>query len=697
LARAREDQLERAIEVLHRDALGSIRTAHASRYESVADAYEGMLLAFPRAWAEYGQEFEEGIATGFDLFSGPFDQVIQNLFEEMVVALEVGNREIALTAATLPVRVAIGAVDLGASALIRRLLNLQVSGYRYCSELDTTSPLLQLVKERFSRHLIEFGWLHVGSRLEDRTLSVESHKRIADALRIMFDITRDLLKTMIDHSDLAGAKSLDEGWSEVIQHWDPEYFHPQPHDLEFLGQELSDEERSRLERQADQNAELASLKGSLVDRRARHRFALAIWSLRAYRAGEDSKSLEFFRTFAGHFPRLEDVVGVTDLVMSSDIHETSDWDRWILEERGGRVGVLDTQGPILDGFLTLAALTVSPGGQAAIDPLPWLRDQRERIEERLRALESDERMNEVTPDWNERLESVKSAVLEAAQRREEQSRAELAEASIDSEKVDRFVASVKEGWSQHRLGWALHDHWRRSVVNEGEGPSLVWRQGAWVPKTFFLPTYPAELRFGSDIGRGVADAEMEQLITALSGAPASEHQGSLEDRVAFASGQIRDAGFVPSIALAPVSWRLREYVFGLRRRNLEEAPQWVPEGSRHWYVGGAFDLLFFDWPRIPTDRLYVLDPSQFSVFKSWTFPDGELLQVRVMTFDQDEAHRLATEQPNLMADKGVSVEERAFEARLHVYVHGQEKFQIERVAAEAARAVQLPKELVEED
>jgi hypothetical protein len=150
------------------------------------------------------------------------------------------------------------------------------------------------------------------------------------------------------------------------------------------------------------------------------------------------------------------------------------------------------------------------------------------------------------------------------------------------------------------------------------------------------------------------------------------------------------------LVLAPVSWRLRQRFFKVWRPPDEQVPDWLPAGSRHWFWGEANGLPFLDWPRIEKERLYLLDPSQFSLFKTWSFPDGQELEVTIKTYDPGEALHLARDNPKVMQEAGPDPEARALEIRQHALINVREKHEVEVTNRSAARAILLPAELQDE-
>lgn len=663
-----------AAERIHADAVAAIRAGDTARYGEIADLYEELMMAFPRTWQEYGERYIPALAQGLD-FLGPLQHLTQNLFEELALAIREGRRESAFDAAGVPFRIAIAAADLGATALVRDMLRLQIEGYRLASE--TPGPAASEVKSQFGRHLVEFCSFFLSSRLEDSTLSHEARGHAAESMIHGFRAIGELLRLMLERKELGDLRDLDGEWSEVLRFWEPD-----------VGWDYGDEH-------SPSRQQMVGLKMQLTQLRSLLRFGLALWALRLLTDQvAESWYSDAFLHFGGHFGSVREVLSVGALAFGSP-GKSPPWNDWILFTRAERAGFIDTTTPALRAWLVLMALRTDVDRGATLTATPWLHDMRESLIGTMDSLKTETSLAEVlaVDRWVERLDEVKRLIESAAQEREARLRAEIAESRADPEKVAGLREATRAGWARHRLGHSIHDGHGQAVLDEGVAPEVVWGHSAWLPKDFFFPERHIDLHFAEDLGRSVADGEMDRFADALGRLEPLALTMELRDFIVETLGIMREEEYEPLICVMPVAWQLRRYLFDFEQPPYEQAPQWVPEGARHWFAGETLGLWFFNWPRAKTDRLYIVDPGRFSRYKGWTFPDGHELRVDVREFGSEEALDLARRKPAIMSEAGDSPEERALEIRQHVYLDVRMKFEIEVLDSNAGRAIVLPPDL----
>jgi hypothetical protein len=119
-----EEDLDGQIRHLHAIAQKAIREHQVDEWREIGDLYELALLALPRATAEIGIPFAGAVAAPGFLGYGPMQRISANLRDEMRLALEVDDGEIADALSYLPYRVATEAAALGALALFREMVGL---------------------------------------------------------------------------------------------------------------------------------------------------------------------------------------------------------------------------------------------------------------------------------------------------------------------------------------------------------------------------------------------------------------------------------------------------------------------------------------------------------------------------------------------------------------------------------------------
>ena len=692
--RVKSDNLNRAIDSLHGEAVSHITATRKAEYGAVAEGYRELLLAFPVAWAEYGAKFEAGIAQGLSFFPGDVERVQRNLYEEMTLSLQHGGREVASAAAGIPARIAAGALPLGATALIRGMLRLLVEGYRIC-RVEPGMALATLMERRFINLIVEFARYYIVPVLDDDSRSDEVREGYGLALGIAFELIRDALKAMLDTRDFEGLTSLDAAWSELLRYWNPEQATLRDWNLDLRLRGVTDPvEEQRLRDRARRAEEANRLKDRLVHQQEVLYFDLAVWSLRSWLADTDPEFFEkAFKLFAARFNSLDMAVRVAGLAIRYDQSDLPAWVNWIMFEEA-RGGALDTLGPALRTFVVLAALRAPTNvGSTSLEPDGWLLSNKASLVELIESVRGQPQLQTLGTQWGLRLDNLNGLIETAAGHRQALDRAALASATVDPTKVEVFRESILDGWAKSRLGEALHARYGRVVSDEGPRPGIFWSEAHWLSKRFFLPDYQPESSFAEEIGRRLAASEMTDFLMALGRAATSAHGAAVfEERLEEALGALRNGGFSPHVALCPSSWRLRQRLFEAWWPLPEDVPPWLPEQARHWYMGITRGLLCFEWPDVPTDRMYLVDMLQFSRMKQWKGLD-HLVEFHLTTYAAAEALALAKDRPQLMAAEGRDEQRRAEEIQQSVVLAAQVRHEVEVVNREAARAILLPSEL----
>jgi hypothetical protein len=234
------DTLSETADRLHEEGLEAIRSGSSGRYEDVLDAYEEALLAFPAAWARYGQRFDSQAAQGMNpLGIGQTEGFLRNLAIELSEAAASDVRDVAFAAAFMPVRIARRAFALDAIELSKRALNLSTVVYR-ATQRGPDTEIVKVVKKEAWRHLYEFAIYTLAPRVEDRETQPEDRQKVAEFLRQVFDSYNALFKQMLEQRDLETIREADRRWSRILVHWEPEHEEPFEELIDDMARELGD-------------------------------------------------------------------------------------------------------------------------------------------------------------------------------------------------------------------------------------------------------------------------------------------------------------------------------------------------------------------------------------------------------------------------------------------------------------------------
>jgi hypothetical protein len=123
----KRDRLDEALDQLHAAAVDAARNGEAGWYSEIRDAYVDTLLAFPEAWATYGQRFDHVARAGLPFRLSEIDRTTRDIYSQLRQAVAAQQREIASAIAYLPIAAASRAVPLGAQGLSSEMLNLVVN------------------------------------------------------------------------------------------------------------------------------------------------------------------------------------------------------------------------------------------------------------------------------------------------------------------------------------------------------------------------------------------------------------------------------------------------------------------------------------------------------------------------------------------------------------------------------------------
>jgi hypothetical protein len=128
-----DQELIENLEGLHQQATQAIRIGDQQQWDGIAEGYRTVLLAMPRAAADYGLAFAGAVANPSFLPVGPMDRIARWLFDEARLAVELRQAELAFHIASFSMSVAFAAESLGAQGLVEKMLTIYPQIYALAS------------------------------------------------------------------------------------------------------------------------------------------------------------------------------------------------------------------------------------------------------------------------------------------------------------------------------------------------------------------------------------------------------------------------------------------------------------------------------------------------------------------------------------------------------------------------------------
>ncbi len=603
------DKMDQLVEDLHEEGLEAVRSGSPAAAEQVAAMYGEVWLAWPKAWAEYGQRLQGGLIEGVEPFRiKPTDRLRRNIATTIGRSVDQGLSDHVHAFAGILYTVGFDAIRLQAYDLVKEMNTL--ARWLFSIESSAYPAVADVVAEaawRFQIELCEFA----GRELEMNRADLSSVEEAREPIGQCFRSIVESLRQLFDGGKFELFRSLDHRFQRILAHWDPTRGEPLAdlilHDPERFG---ADDERVA---GAHEALSMAAVKRELEQQRRAGRLSVLGWILRQKRShaiGEDEIIL--IRNLSGTLGSVPDLVHTTGVSLA-DAHDTLS--HWIMLERPElEVGFVDTDGPILKAFAH--SLLSRP----SVDEIPaasWINSNHvSRLNEILDELadwsELWRRLGESEGDVSERAELLKSLLQSALDRQVAREHQELAEQELDAEKVEEFVSTVVRSWMEHRL---LPEFARLSGlgiteirVEEWTGPTFGFKPMLDPKGLFVSPTNWVGLdHVADDRGRVLAQGEVTAIVE-LATVHAREvaSGGEPSERLSSLLEQLRVDGFNPSLIVVPIDWRLADSL-GLDDHNRHRRGV----GLGRNFQGRHDGVPVIDWWDVPSGRAFAMDMSQF--------------------------------------------------------------------------------------
>ena len=180
----------------------SLRSESSSAIAAVVDSYTELWLAWPRAWAAYGQRLTGGfINQGKLLRLTPLDELRSDLRSLLDAAIERGLREQANALIGIIYRVGSEAIELDAPDILGGITGLARSQLRPTG--GAASPFFEVTNDRLVRMQVALCRYHAAPRLEDNRRSVPERRQAAECVSVLFEAIAECLKIALDNRDAA--------------------------------------------------------------------------------------------------------------------------------------------------------------------------------------------------------------------------------------------------------------------------------------------------------------------------------------------------------------------------------------------------------------------------------------------------------------------------------------------------------------
>jgi hypothetical protein len=656
---------------LHRLALQSIHELDPVWYEEVADAYCELLLAFPRAWLELGQPYGGGLTRSIDWLSpSTLNDISKNLYEEMRVAVDSGNRELMFKAADLPYRVLIKKRDLDAEGLAEEMLKLLVQAYEV-----TLSANNEHIREVGSHHasfiVAEHTQLLAGqvfdSDAED-DLRDSRRRELEDALRAVVQI----IKIAIDYEQVEDVIDLDSGTRELLDRY------------QLYGTDT-----------------LETMRRELQLTYQRFRMGLCLWSVRSAHQDPSSKLVDILDYFASTFDSVRDLVLSTGPALRFEESE----DRtvmWWLEPFGRsrfpRSSSVGTDLEMLRSMLVLAIKKRGRGEPVDVPLTDWIPSRIDSIRGFLDDLARptwDAVFTEIL-DRGAVIDELRTAFDEVASAQRQAEAEALRNASLIVSVVDGFRRLVVTSWQEFAVVRKLFAGLGLISVGEGEAPAASrLRFLASAHKSHFTgerPDADVDDFLAREAAMRLGRLELRAFVRLLAESakeltPDGETLASLIDSSFDA---MSEAGYPASVMLMPVNPAI-ELQLGLRTLvgpGPERSAVWGDPGPGHWYRGLYRDAVVLQHNSVPDDLVLLASVERLGHLDEWLF-EGEQLHVEVNLLNDTEAREMVSRSAPDATEQGLITQ--AERAREQAHIRVERWARVTVTDPSAVGKVQLPK------
>lgn len=694
------DPLTDAAGDLHDVALEAIRTRRVDSFELVQEAWQRVLVAFPREWARYGQPYDGQLDAPLSILGrSHLDSVMQHLYEEAVAVIDQGSRELAFSLTTVPAYVTREALHLGSASLVGRMLRWLV--ILHFLAFDKPGEVNKLLTDRAIRLLFDLCRFVIWPELEQARRAEDIETPLASALTASH-ASYELLRGLADGSALQELIELDRRWSHVGSLWTPAHAEPSEVTMLLARRDLPEGSSELSELEASYQARQIQLDAQKRLTHVEHvlRFGLCFWAIHRLAQGKDRLHwAAVFHHFAGTFHRADVLVETVGNALDSENRGALDWSSWLMEEQPE--DEVHTFAPSVD--IIRAAVAILIDRPMPLPPAPWIRDYKDQWEGYLQfARREPDHLNPLVDHavMEARIEAASGHLSTALREQIDKDAAEVRRLPLSQATTDKITALARAGWERSRWMPAIlraYSSYEETIV-----PGNVARpfgRAEWLPKEWFVNA-GIEMSwegFVRDYGQSIASAEVAVVLDALSSAPVVSRQlgETVADAVARAVDEIRGNQYRAHILFIPLDHELQQQLgVGLTARGRPSPPSdWqLPIDSRSVYLGVIDHVHVLAVPRRLEGLAYLLDLEAWGTWHQTCIasPVAHCLQVTVGVYDHTQSRTMARENKNLMRTKTRrTIADRAKAVHESIELRVQEYFSIEVKEPNAARKIKL--------
>ncbi|MFI6238223.1 hypothetical protein ACIBD9_32080 [Micromonospora sp. NPDC050784] len=680
----RQSRINRLLTQLKEEGVEALRSESSAGLAAVVDSYTELWLAWPRAWAAYGQRLENNFLDQLNLFRfTPIDELRHDIWGLLDAAFGRDLREQTLALAGIPYRVGSEAIALDAPDILKGASRLATSSLRFPK--DPKSDLQELLNSKVCRHQVDLCSLTSGIRLEDSTVDIRQKRQAAEAIEILLRSVAECLKILFDNRSEKLFHEVDKEFSKLFRDWNIDL------DEVIARQALADPGvATSLSVERDEalaSLELNELRASLIRLRDSLRIAVLGWGLHVgTKATLDADTHALLLGIARSFTDTEDAVAAVGLALE---HRKGPMADWVLSSLPtGDVHSIDDAGPVLRA-LGLILLVANPG---VISPAEWMIEERvDRLKGFVAELSEGSIMSSAGIDGQEaslRAERLAAAIDEARAEQVRIEREDLIRQPLDPAKVATFRQEVLKAWREQSV---LAELLALCGTSTARIPSEQWgrQRFGFEPKLlakglFVSPTNWVGLEHSArDLGAGLARGEFGAVAANIRKKSRKiRGKGNPRERLQQAIEALVRDEYRPSLVIIPASYRIA--------RDLGLPARWQRMNRDRlgkYAAGDLFGLPAVESRGVDQSRFYVVDLARFLRVEEASVDSGEPREplCEIEGIDQARAEKILRSwkrtSPNVGAD------EKDLQTRVGVVVQREVRFLV--TDPHAARSVSV--------
>lgn len=640
----------------------AIRMGNVTKLERVLDTYLSLLESFLQQISAYGIHYDSNAARSeLDFGWRQIYEIIRSVEQAVEYAFKQGDLETIKWAMHFPREVATLAVEYGDHFLFQRFTSIFPFVYFLGSRVADTR-IVDFAIDRSWRHLAEMS-LHIRHLLENTTES-ERIGNLRDYTVEILLIFNSLLKATVDSKDFESFKKFGFALDGVLKYFEPEP--PFGLQMALRSQNLTPDERTKLQSQLKVKQGLVEAKEEVEDTRKAIWFGLGAWTTRLYRKQElpQNDFLALFNDISARFESLEKLSSTLGLL--TDLADVKfGWNFWLLsEKREGEVffgSGIDTQ-EWMRWFYCIRGIqltSTSIGEGTPIAPNRTVVDSLENVKAICgRILEEPEKWRSLLDDEvNEKMQNFLALHQRAAHKQIEDEKQWLIEQELSAQRIENFTNEVVEAWKTSANVRAIVEMFGSCMDLEpnGECKSIEYLGiRRFMDKAAFVEGWHISYAmYGGAFGKAMAKGENELLLKQIC-SPLKLHQKSKRDEIPAslrsAIMELRKSQFKPSVIFI----KSRDVLVHLRESG-EFKPRRGASPSEIDAIGcvGYFEVIpVFLLHESPSDCC-VIDVAKLGVLNKCKLDSGSepYLEISITRIDDESAKSMIDEDTGFLKNE----------------------------------------------